>query len=160
MSRLESFIRRMQAQKECLNHVMNDVIDKPGIILEIGLGNGRTYDHLRQTLKTHSIYAFDQRIAAHPDCIPHEEFMILGDVYKTFPAFVREHKNKACLIHMDIGTGDKQDNRKIAEFISPLLGDVLQIEGLVLSDQELFGLKPLKLPENVPQDRYFIYQKS
>ena len=50
MSRLDSFIARMQAQRDCLNYLKPVIAAVPGPILEVGLGNGRTYDHLR----THS----------------------------------------------------------------------------------------------------------
>ena len=42
MSRLDSFIARMQAQRDCLNFLKPAVDRLDGPILEIGLGNGRT----------------------------------------------------------------------------------------------------------------------
>ena len=48
MSRLDSFIARMQAQRDCLNFLKPAVDAVPGPLLEVGLGNGRTYDHLRE----------------------------------------------------------------------------------------------------------------
>ena len=50
MSRLDSFLRRLQAQRDCLNAAVSLVADRPGPIFELGLGNGRTYDHLRSLL--------------------------------------------------------------------------------------------------------------
>ena len=50
MSRLDSFIRRLQAQRACLDRAAELVRDLPGPVVEIGLGNGRTYDHLRRRL--------------------------------------------------------------------------------------------------------------
>ena len=50
MSRLESFIRRLQAQQACLDDDAAQVAQRPGVIFELGLGNGRTYDHLRARL--------------------------------------------------------------------------------------------------------------
>ncbi|MBM3542582.1 MAG: hypothetical protein FJX51_11085, partial [Alphaproteobacteria bacterium] len=68
MSRLDSFIRRLQAQRACLDHAAMLVRDLPGPVLEFGLGNGRTYDHLRETFPGREIFAFDRQVAAHPDC--------------------------------------------------------------------------------------------
>ena len=48
MSRLDSFIRRMTAQRDILNHICDTVKELEGPVLELGLGNGRTYDHLRE----------------------------------------------------------------------------------------------------------------
>ena len=42
MSRLDSFIRRMSAQRDCLNHVADLLADVEGPVMELGLGNGRT----------------------------------------------------------------------------------------------------------------------
>ena len=46
MSRLDSAIRRLQAQRLCLNAAVAYVEELPGPVLELGLGNGRTYDGL------------------------------------------------------------------------------------------------------------------
>ena len=48
MSRLESAIRRLQSQKVCLEYASELISDLQGVILEIGLGNGRTYDHIKK----------------------------------------------------------------------------------------------------------------
>ena len=47
MSRLDSFIRRLVAQRACLDHAAQLIGGLDGAVLELGLGNGRTYDHLR-----------------------------------------------------------------------------------------------------------------
>ena len=48
MSRLESFRRRLTAQIDGINWAIEQTKDTQGDILEMGLGNGRTYDHLRE----------------------------------------------------------------------------------------------------------------
>jgi hypothetical protein len=48
MSRLDSFIRRLTAQRDILNSIVDLVGETQGPVLEFGLGNGRTYDHLRE----------------------------------------------------------------------------------------------------------------
>ena len=49
MTRLDSVIRRLTAQRDLLNWAAEE-ISPAGLILELGLGNGRTYDHLRTRL--------------------------------------------------------------------------------------------------------------
>ena len=159
MSRLESFIRRMTAQKDCLDYAISIIEDENGIVLELGLGNGRTYDHLRKNLPKHDIYAFDRQIGAHPSCIPEDQFLIMGNIFETLPIFVQSYPAKACLIHTDIGTGDAENNKQIAAFLSPHLTNLLTPNGLILSDQELHDLNRLETPDSVPKDRYFMYQK-
>ena len=48
VSRLDSFIRRLEAQRACLDHAADLIRGRDGAVLELGLGNGRTYDHLRE----------------------------------------------------------------------------------------------------------------
>jgi len=83
MSRLDSFIRRVTAQRDCLNAAAELVRDLSGPVLEFGLGNGRTYDHLRSLLPGRPIFVFERQVAAHPDCIPPDECLLLGDLHET-----------------------------------------------------------------------------
>jgi hypothetical protein len=65
MSRLDSFIRRVQAQRACLDRAAELIADVPGPVLELGLGNGRTYDHLREQLPARRIFVFERLVQAH-----------------------------------------------------------------------------------------------
>ena len=85
MSRLDINIRRLKAQRACLNAAARAVQDLPGVALELGLGNGRTFDHLREIMPDREIFVFDREIAAHPDCIPDDAHMILGRFQETLP---------------------------------------------------------------------------
>ena len=89
MSRLDSAIRRLQAQRICLNWAVDQIDGEEGIILELGLGNGRSYDHLRKALPGRRIYVFDRNISPHPDCIPPDEDMYLGEMDEMLKAAAR-----------------------------------------------------------------------
>ena len=65
MSRLDSFIRRVSAQRDCLNMAKDMIADVPGPILELGLGNGRTFDHLRELFPDLARF---QRQCYFPNC--------------------------------------------------------------------------------------------
>ncbi len=86
MSRLDSVIRRLRAQRACLQRAAEMIRDLPGPVLELGLGNGRTYDHLRQTLPDREIFVFEREVAADPDCVPDAAHLLLGDIRETLPA--------------------------------------------------------------------------
>lgn len=160
MSRLESFIRRMSAQRDCLNHAAGLIADVEGPALELGLGNGRTYDHLRERLPGREIFVFDRRIAAHPDCIPDDDHMFLGDIHETLPAAQARLGRVAALAHTDIGTGVKEDNLKLAAWLGPQLCALVRPGGVIVSDQPLpeDGVTVLPLPEGVPADRLYLYR--
>jgi len=83
VSRLDSFIRRLEAQRACLDEAAHLITELDGDVLELGLGNGRTYDHLRQLFPDRKIYVCERRVAAHPDCVPPAELLLLGDMRDT-----------------------------------------------------------------------------
>lgn len=159
MSRLDSFIRRLQAQRACLDHAVGLIRDLPGPVLELGLGNGRTYDHLRERLPGRDIYVCDRQVAAHPDCIPPARFLILGDVRETLPQAASRIGAAVALVHADLGSGDEAASRRQAAELAPLIADLLRSGGIVVSDQALSvaRLRPLALPEGVKPGRYFLY---
>ena len=136
MSRLDSFIRRVSAQRDCLNLAKYLIADLPGPVLELGLGNGRTYDHLRELFPDREIFVFDRRVAAHPDCIPDDNHMILGDITETLVSAVDRIGGRAALAHCDIGTGEKESNARLIAAIAPLVDALMLPGGIVCSDQE------------------------
>src|SRR3546814_12395031 len=83
MSRLDSAIRRLQAQKVALENAAVRVAALPGHVLELGLGNGRTYGPPRGILPGRRIVAFDRQVAALPDCNPPYACLYLGALFGT-----------------------------------------------------------------------------
>ena len=160
MSRLDSFIARMQAQRDCLNFLKPAVDKLKGPILEVGLGNGRTYDHLRDLFPGRDIYVFERRVAAHPDCVPPDDRLFLGDADKTIPVAAKKLGAVAALIHTDLGTGDHAANMAMGKWLGPAL-DALAAPGcLVLANQPLAVARWQRQaePPGVAKDRYFLYR--
>ncbi len=160
MSRLDSFIRRMQAQRDCLNAAVRLIEDVPGPILELGLGNGRTYDHLRELFPDRDIYVFDRQVAAHPDCIPDDEHMYLGEVVDRLPDAAARLGQSVALIHSDVGSGRPETDAILFAAVVPLLNSMARPGCLVLSDQKLPAgdWQTLPLPDGVAAERYFLYR--
>lgn len=158
MSRLDSFIRRLTAQRDCLALAARLVAEVPGPVLELGLGNGRTYDHLRSLLPEREIFVFDRRVAAHPDCVPDAAHLILGDVHETLPAALARIGAPAALAHCDVGTGVQADNDALARFLGPVLARLMAPGGIVVSDQRLAvaGWTQIPLPPGIEEGRYFV----
>jgi hypothetical protein len=160
MSRLDSMIRRLTTQRMCLDWAAPAIASLPGPILEFGLGNGRTYDHLRELLPDRAIFVFDRQIGAHPDCIPPQDHLILGEFRQTARASVDRFKGTAALIHGDIGSGDPIASQALAKELCPYWISMLRPGGLLLSDQPLStdGLTAVALPQVTP-GRYFIFRR-
>ncbi len=160
MSRLDSVIRRLEAQRACLDHVTAAVATVGGPVLEIGLGNGRTFDHLRARLPGREIFVFDRQVDAHPDCVPDATHLFLGDVFDRLPDAIARLGRTAALIHSDIGTGDPARNARVAAALAPLYAQLLAPGAIVASDQEIPSPDwlELPLPDGVPPGRYFLYR--
>ncbi|MBB4039966.1 hypothetical protein GGR34_001613 [Microvirga flocculans] len=159
MTRLDSAIRRLTAQRDLLNWAARHMAPT-GLVLEVGLGNGRTYDHLRDLMPGRSIYVFERSPAAHPDCYPPDGYLLVGDVFETLPAFTaRFGQGTAALIHVDIGTGDDEANRQIARRLSPLLERPLQPGGLLIGDRpfNMPSCRDISAKTGVPEGRYYVY---
>lgn len=160
MSRLDSFIRRLEAQRACLDLAAHLVRELDGEVLELGLGNGRTYDHLRQLFPDRKIYVCERRLAPHPDCIPPAEFLFLGDMRDTLQVARELLGRQVALAHLDPATGDGAASRALAAELAPLIMPLLRSGGVLVSEPAIARdeLSPLPLPESVAPGRYNLYQ--
>jgi hypothetical protein len=161
MSRLDSFIRRLEAQRACLNLAARLVGGLDGPVLELGLGNGRTYDHLRELLPGRDIFVCERQIAAHPECIPPAAFVLLGDMRQTLPAARGRFEGLVALAHLDPGTGDAVASRALAAELIPLIAPLLRPQAVLVSEPpaDFAGLVPLPLPPGVASGRYHLYRR-
>ena len=160
MSRLDSFIRRLEAQRACLDEAAHLITELDGDVLELGLGNGRTYDHLRQLFPDRKIYVCERRIAAHPDCVPPAELLMLGDMRDTLQKARELLGGGVALAHLDPATGDVAASRALAAEVAPLIVPLLRPGGVLVSEPAITwqGLSPMALPESVAPGRYNLYQ--
>ena len=161
MSRLDSFIRRLEAQRACLGLAAQLVGDLDGALLELGLGNGRTYDHLRELFPGRDIFVCERCVAAHPDCIPPDQFLILGDMRETLPAARNDLAGRIVLAHLDPATGDVEGSRTLVHDLAPLIAPLLRQGGVLVSEPaiDLPGLAVLALPPGVAPGRYHMYRR-
>ena len=166
MSRLDSFIRRLEAQRTCLDWAIDFARPVAGAVLELGLGNGRTYDHLRSRLNgSREIFAFDRQVAAHPDCVPDVDHLLLGDFRDTVPMLAKRLGRAVALVHADTGSGDGTASVAQARALVALIDPLLARGAAIVSDQDMapeasWGWTPQPLPQGVLEGRYFLWQKA
>ncbi|MDB5658511.1 MAG: hypothetical protein JWS10_1126 [Cypionkella sp.] len=111
MSRLDLFVNRITAQRDILNLIAaRRLLPETGAILEVGLGNGRTYSHLVDSFAGRRIVVFDRAVASHGTSTPPEADLILGEISETGAAYA---KGDAAMVHADIGTGYPEKDAKI-----------------------------------------------
>ena len=161
MTRLDAAIRRLQAQRMCLDAAVAQIAGKPGIVLELGLGNGRSYDHLRTALPDRQIFVFDRNVSPHPDCIPPDENMYLGEMDEMLNSAARDLGPSAIMAHADIGYGDAVKSAKNVALIGPLIMPLLCPGAVVVSDRALNfpEVEAMELPEGVPDGLYFMQRR-
>jgi hypothetical protein len=162
MSRLDSLIRRLEAQRACLNLVAETIRDLPGPVLELGLGNGRTYDHLRELLPEREIFVFEREVAAHPDCIPDPGHLHRGDFHDTLPAAAARFTGQVALVHAEIGSTNLERDATLAAFVAGHLPALLRPGGIVASDRNVGfeGARPLALPEGLASGVYHLFRRG
>lgn len=159
MSRLDHFIDRMSSQRACLDHAARQTAQLDGPVLELGLGNGRTYHHMCEIMPERDIYVFERAVASHPDSTPPDDRLILGDIFETLPAALNRFGRTAILIHADLGGHNPAKNDAFARAVSPLIEPLLAEGGLMIASDRMYfdGLKEMPLPDGAVKDRCFIY---
>jgi hypothetical protein len=161
VSRLESFIRRLEAQRACIDFAARAGNVPQGAIFELGLGNGRTFDHLRERFPGRDIFVFERQVNANAASIPDADHLIVGDIMETLPRAVLRFRGRVAFVHSDLGSGDAARDRATAARVAPLLAEAVAPLGLVASDQPLViaGWQNLPLPPGIAESRYFLYRK-
>ena len=161
-SRLELFVDRMVSQRACLDHAAAAIANLPGPVFELGLGNGRTYHHMRHIMPARDIFVFERAVASHPDSTPPEDRVLLGDVYDTLPAALTRFGATAALIHADLGGHNAAKNDIFARNISPLVEPLLAVGGLMVSSDRMYfdALVEQPLPVGAVPGRCFIYRRD
>jgi S-adenosylmethionine-dependent methyltransferase len=161
-SRLDLFVDRMVSQRACLDHAARKIAGLQGPVFELGLGNGRTYHHMRHILPGRDIFVFERAIASHPDSTPPDDMVILGDVHDTLPAALERFGASAALIHADLGGHNATKNDIFARNISPLVEPLLAVGGLMVASDRMYfqSLIEQPLPEGAVEGRCFIYKRE
>lgn len=160
-TRLDLFIDRMVSQRACLDHAIAATAGMTGPVYELGLGNGRTYHHLKHRIAGRDIFVFERAVASHPDSTPDEAFIILGDVMETLPQTLDRLGPTASLIHADLGGHNRAKNDAFARKVSPLIEPMLAPGGFMVSSDRMYfdTLEEQPLPEGAVPDRCFIYRR-
>jgi len=159
-SRLERMIFRLSVQRDCLNFVAGLIHSLSGVVIELGLGKGRTYDHLRKLFPERRILTFDRELHALPDCQPLAQNLILGEFINTLNSPGVKTQSVA-LVHADVGSDKRDRDAHLVAELEPMVSQLLQPGGILLADRPwaLPQWQPLVLPLSKGGWPYFGYQK-
>lgn len=157
MSRLNSMMRRLGAQVDGLEWGKSRVDSLKGDFLDMGLGNGRTYDHLREIAPDRRIWVIDRVMQAHPASVPPAEDFLQGEAEDMLKKLA-EDGVKIALGHYDFGFGDKDKDVAEAARLSQLIAAFMVPGGVLVSGQPLVGFEQVRGPTTVAPERYYFYR--
>lgn len=142
MSRLDSHIRQKIAQRDSIDLAPRWLAGVPGIVVEFGLGTGRSYSHLVERFPDREVFCFDRRDVAHPRSRPPADHFFVGELADvlTDSGLHARLARRVALAHLDLGGGGPEDER-LPAFVLARIHEWLLPGALVLSDQEL-ALEP------------------
>lgn len=157
MSRLDSMIRRLQAQRDGIEWAAGllDAVD--GVVLEVGLGNGRTYDHLREHLPDRDIWVIEREPKAHPASTPPAHRLLVGEAEDGL-ARLAEAGVGVALIHYDLGVGLTEVDHPLAASLTPAMRALLVPGAVVLANNPLPDMPAIDGPDSVARERYYFYR--
>jgi len=166
MSRLDSHIRQKIAQRDAIDLAARWLANRDGLIVEVGLGTGRSYSHLAERFPDREIFCFDRRDVAHPRSRPPADHFYIGELAEVLvdPALHRRFAGRVLLLHLDLGSGGPEDET-VPEFVVERTRDWLAPGAVVLSDQDLallpaWGLEPVDTHGQVQHaERYHVYRR-
>lgn len=150
-------LRRLTAQRDGLNWAAERTADVAGDVLDMGLGNGRTYDHLREILPDRRIWVMDRVLQCHPSCIPPQEDFLQGEAEPMLKR-LQNQGSRIAMAHYDFGRGIKEEDVAEAARLSPLIAAVMAPGALIVSGQPLTGFKQITGPDTIAPDRYLFYR--
>ncbi|CUH75818.1 S-adenosyl-L-methionine methyltransferase [Tritonibacter multivorans] len=161
VTRLDLFIDRMVSQRACIDFAIAETDAMDGPVFELGLGNGRTFHHMRERITGRDVYVFDRSVEAHPDSIPADHLTVLGDVQETLPQALDRFGATASLIHADLGGHNLEKNDAFARLISPLVEPLLAPGGIMVSSDRMYfdALDEMPLPAGAVKGRCFVYRR-
>lgn len=138
MSRLDSHIRQKIAQRDSIDLAARWLARIPGVVVEFGLGAGRSYSHLAERFPDREVFCFDRRDVAHPRSRPPADHLLLGELADVLAdaGLHARLAGRVALAHLDLGSGGPEDAR-VPGFVLGRIHDWLVPGALVLSDQEL-----------------------
>jgi hypothetical protein len=138
MSRLDTHIAQKIAQRDAIDLAARWLVGRPGVIVEFGLGNGRSYSHLTERFSGYEVFCFDERDVAHPRSRPPADHFYRGrfETVLADPAVHARFTGRVILAHLDVGWGGP-DDETLPEFLANRIHPWLLPGAVVLSDLDL-----------------------
>ncbi len=150
----------MSAQRLVLEDAARRLGDTPGPVVDLGLGAGRTFDHLCALFPDREVFAFDQHLQSALEVLPDARRMVVGDIRETLPACADRIGAPAALVHNDLGSADATGNAALAAWLGPAILKITAPGAIVVTSfaLPLGEVDVLPLPEGVRPGRYHAFR--
>lgn len=148
----------MSAQRTLLDEAAALVADIEGPIVDLGIGNGRTLDHLAALFPERKVFAFGDFIHSAVDVLPPAEQVVVGNIRDTLPFALPRLGARAALIHNDLGSADAVGNAATAAWLAPAIAAVARPDAVVVTSFLLpfSNYVAMPLPPTVRPGRYHL----
>lgn len=132
---------------------------RPGIVVELGLGNGRTYDHLRVRMPERRIVVLDREMKANPARRPAASDFIGGEIDVTWRALAEQVPSGAALIHADLGDGTDAYDHKLEAWLGEACAALAAPSAIIISSTRIAhrAIEPLAPPFQPVHGHYRVY---
>lgn len=151
-------IRRLCGQRDCLNAALAAI--PAGDILEVGLGNGRTYHHLRENAPDRRIWVIDREMKAHPASQPPDIDFLQGEAEAMLAELVARIGRKVAMVHYDLGIGLEENDGPLRAMSEPFFKQLLVPRGWLVANGPFPAFESLPLPATVSEGRYFLHTSA
>jgi len=159
MSGLDELIRRLMAQRSCLDRAADGVSQMPGPVILIGFGDGSAYQHLGATMPRREIVIFDRSVDAEILLELPSERVVLGDPMTTLPLAWDRIQRSAVMALLNFPITNAP---RVAGEIAPLLAPLLMPGAVVVSEKPLPvpDWTELPLPGSIGPGRFHMYRAA
>lgn len=155
----------MQAQRACIELAASLVSELDGPVLELGLGQGRTFDHLQETFPNRKVYLIDDMMKPADGIRLDPSLAIKGDVLDLLAHFARDHGPAFTVVHSDLG-GSRWDDLTpdipVIKCLSKWLPQITLPGAAIISNLPIESnlLIENDLPIGIRKGKIFFYRRS
>ncbi|MEZ5730593.1 MAG: class I SAM-dependent methyltransferase [Burkholderiaceae bacterium] len=163
---LERALKRIETQIRLIDWaaaLLSERMPPPDcFVVEFGLGNGRTYDHLRARLPVSRIVVLDREMKANPDRRPPDDDFVKGDIAATWRTLAASQPNAASLIHADLGDGTDRYDAVLESWLGEACAALAAPGAIILSSTRVQhpAIVPMQAPFEPLGGHYGVFQRN
>lgn len=159
LTKIEKLARRFPVQIDYIDQAIEETKEIDGVILELGLGGGRTLEYLEKKSSS-PIVVFEKSINSDLKLERQSTQLVEGDFLETIPEILKSQQLTVRMVHADIGTRDYLNDINRFEPLREIFEDIVPSGGIVVCDRPL-NFSSFKLLANAHKSGwpYYLWKK-